>query len=308
MLTSLIADHLFFYPNSPIHPFTWIIIYTSFLSLLVGFLIVLTIFYKNKKNKDQNTSSVYDHHMKVEGLRDNGLDVTKAEDLERLKSEFISIVSHELRTPLTSIYATLGLLNADKDLKGKSKELVEVAYRNTKRLNVIINDILDLDNLDLGKFDIKNEPVVLEQVIRETLRLYQHFEEEYKVAFVEENMLMNVKVNADPQKLHQVIANILSNAAKFSKINGKIYISMENLGDQVRVLIRDEGEGIPEDYHNKIFTRFYRIDVSDARRTKGAGLGLIICKKIIKQLGGEVGFTSKPKQGSTFYFDLPQIK
>lgn len=256
-----------------------------------------------------HANAIYENEleMNVVGILGNGLDVTKAKDLERLKSELIAIVSHELRTPLTSIHAAFGLLKSDKSFTGKSKELIEVAYRNTMHLNAIINDILDLDNIEFEKFKINNESIILEHVIRESIRLSQPLEDEYKIEFVAKNMLPEVKVYADPQRLHQVIANLLSNAAKFSFPNGKVYISMQDLGDRVLISIRDEGEGIPEAYHNKIFARFSRIDVSDARRTKGSGLGLIICKKIIEQLGGEIGFSSKLKEGSTFYFDLPKI-
>ena len=238
-----------------------------------------------------------------------GRDVTQQLEAERMKKEFTSTLSHELRTPLTSIIGSLQLINSgvlgdiDKDVL----ELTTIAERNGQRLLDLINDVLDVEKIESGKLTLFPEPLLLSELVAESLALNRGFADRYKVRLAASGELPLVKVNADRKRLLQIMTNLLSNAAKFSPEGATVLVTMQPAADgNVRVGVDDSGPGIPENFRNRIFGRFAQADMSYTRQKGGTGLGLAICKRLIEMMGGKIGFSDRSGGGTTFWFELPQ--
>ena len=237
-------------------------------------------------------------------------DISERKQAEKQKQEFISTVSHELRTPLTSIKGALGLIRtgATGDVPDKLKKMLDIAYNNSDRLIRLINDILDVEKIEAGKMEFKLESLDLGLMLDEVLDANRGYGDEHNVRFVLTNDTKGALVSGDQGRLMQVMANLLSNAAKFSPEGSSvdIMLSADNAG--FRVAVRDHGPGIADDFKDKIFSKFSQADSSDTRSMGGTGLGLNITKAIVEHHGGEIGFESKIDEGSTFYFTLPALK
>ena len=237
-----------------------------------------------------------------------GRDITQQLEADRLKQEFTLTLSHELRTPLTSIIGSLQLVNAGVvgDLNPDQAELTEVAERNAQRLLDLINDILDIEKIESGKFTMFPELMAMDELVGESMKLNQGFADRYKVRLVASGLAADVRVNADRKRLLQVMTNLISNAAKFSPSGGSVDIEMRQLNDKVVVIsVGDRGSGIPEDFRNRIFGRFAQADSADTRAKGGTGLGLAICKRLIEMMNGTIGFSDRPGGGTNFWFELP---
>lgn len=232
-----------------------------------------------------------------------------AEAANLAKGQFIANVSHELRTPLTAIVGALGLVegsSASEQVPAQTMKLVEMAYQNGKQLSALINDILDFEKINAGGMSFNCRPIALLPGIRNALELNRSYAERYRVAFVLENALPEVTlVIADGQRLLQVMANLLSNAAKHSPAGGNVLISVQKIQDSLRVSIRDHGPGIPEAFRAHVFEKFAQAYNSSTDKDSGTGLGLAISKGMVESMGGTIGFDSTAGQGATFYFDLP---
>jgi signal transduction histidine kinase/DNA-binding response OmpR family regulator len=229
--------------------------------------------------------------------------------VETIKNEFISVVSHELRTPLTSIHGALGLVlgGAVGEYSEKIKKLLTVADNNCLRLIRLVNDILDIEKIEAGKMIFDLQPVDLNKLLDETIKSNQMFAEKFDIKLGFYPVTETIFVNVDAGRLTQVVTNLISNAAKFSKASGCVSVMMEVHDKKIRVSIADEGQGIPEEFRSKIFEKFSQADSSSTRKEGGTGLGLAISKAIIEKLGGEMNFVSQMGKGSIFYFDLPII-
>lgn len=235
-------------------------------------------------------------------------DISEHKRMERMKSEFISTVSHELRTPLTSIRGALALVMKKSGhlLPEKSLQMLETATRNSERLTLLVNDILDLEKIEGGQLQFEFSAVDLTKLLAQSLTANEAYAQRHNVTFHAAFGLTPVFVWIDEPRIFQVMANLLSNAAKFSPAGGRVEISLASSDTGlVRVQVSDHGRGIPEEFRSSIFGRFHQADASDSRQRGGAGLGLSITKAIVEHHGGHIGFDSVPGQGSTFYFDLP---
>ena len=234
-------------------------------------------------------------------------DITERKRLERMKSEFVSTVSHELRTPLTSIRGSLGLIvgGAVGELPEKAKGLAQIACNNSDRLVRLINDILDIEKIESGRMNFSLRPVLLEQVAQEAVHANEGFGREHGIAITLDNTLPGAKVLADPDRLNQVITNLISNAAKFSPKGETVRVSLATHEDGVRLSVADRGPGIPEEFRARIFEKFSQSDSSDTRKVGGTGLGLSISKAIVERFGGELSFDSERGAGTVFHVDLP---
>lgn len=250
----------------------------------------------------------------------------KLERLERLKSEFISIVSHELRTPLTAIKNSLDILLSGKagDLNDNMDKFLNMAKRNSTRLSGIINDLLDLSKIEAGKMDFKFDIIKIAPVVED---IKANLDEMAK----EKNLELNIQIEdndteiyADPQRLEQVLTNLISNAIKFTPDGGKIDIrtkfveakdinyvpTFENefkqlRGDYLQVLVKDNGIGISQEHLAHVFDKFAQIENSLSRKVGGSGLGLPITKQLLEAHNGTIWCNSKPEKGSSFYFVIP---
>jgi PAS domain S-box-containing protein len=238
-----------------------------------------------------------------------GRDITLQLEAERLKKEFTSTLSHELRTPLTSIIGSLQLINTGVvgDVEKDVTELTTIAERNGQRLLDLINDLLDVEKIESGKFTLVPEIVSLDSVLRDTLVLNKGFADRYNVRLALEDNLVPVRVEADPKRLVQVVTNLLSNAAKFSPEGGTVDVTLKLDGARVRVGVHDRGSGIPDTFRSRIFSRFAQADSTATRQKGGTGLGLAICKRLIEMMHGSIGFEDRPGGGTTFYFELPVV-
>ena len=235
-------------------------------------------------------------------------DITDRIEQENRKSAFISNVSHELRSPMTSIKGAMGLLLSGSagELPNKALSLLEIAHRNADRLVLIINDMLDLDKISSGQMEFDIKDIDLSELVLETDQANMMLQQRFgiKVELIGTDAPVNLR--SDPNRIIQVLTNLLSNAYKFSKPNSRILINVQDETDHVRVSVNDEGPGIPLDEQHKIFDRFADMTNSDRKAKGGTGLGLNICRAIIENLGGTIGFETEEHVGSTFYFTLPK--
>ncbi|HAA59135.1 MAG TPA: hypothetical protein DCE42_30580 [Myxococcales bacterium] len=233
-------------------------------------------------------------------------DITQRKRIEEMKSEFISIVSHELRTPLTSIHGSLGLLlgGVGGELSENAISMIKIANSNSERLVRLISDILDIEKIESGKMDFFMEMRPLMPLIHQSIAENEGYAKKYNVSMNLTRELPEVYVYVDGDRLIQVLNNLLSNAMKFSPKEGVVEIAVERFERYVRVSVSDKGPGIPEELRGRIFDRFTQAKSPEGRRKGGSGLGLSICKTITERLKGQLNFSTRLGEGTTFYFDL----
>jgi PAS domain S-box-containing protein len=234
------------------------------------------------------------------------IDLSQRREMERLRTDFVSTVSHELRTPLTSIAGSLGLLQSGAlgALPDKAADMIEIAYKNSGRLVRIINDILDIGRLEAGQLALQMIGVPLGELLQQSVEANISYAEKYGVRFVLDKGAGDERVLADPDRLMQVITNLLSNAAKFSPAGADVHIRVRSGSMMIRVEVEDSGTGIPESFRSRIFEKFAQGDASAARRFEGTGLGLSIARKLMEAMGGNIGFSSVAGHGTIFNIEL----
>ncbi len=235
-----------------------------------------------------------------------GSDVTLARELERLKSQFISMVSHELRTPLTSIRASMQLLIADEELTGNedADQLVRVALSNADRLIRIVNDILDMSKIEAGEMMVSPKRTRLQPIIEDSVRSVQALARDAGVTIVHPAS-GGADVVADPDRTVQVLINLLSNAVKHAPKGSRVEVTAAAEHGMAAVAIRDHGPGIPAHRVDFIFEPFTQLDSSDTRRIAGTGLGLTIARALAEKQGGAIRVSSREGEGATFTLTLP---
>jgi len=226
--------------------------------------------------------------------------------MERMKNEFISTVSHELRTPLTSIRGALALVlgKAADNLSPKARQLLETASRNSERLTLLINDILDLERIESGRLEFSFAPMDLVQAARQAIASNEGYAARHNVGLALGTAPEAAPITGDELRLAQVFANLVSNAIKYSPPESCVTLDITRQGHQWRVSVSDQGGGIPEAFRPRIFQRFAQADASDTRAKGGTGLGLSITKAIVERHDGHIDYISSPS-GTTFFFTLP---
>ena len=236
-------------------------------------------------------------------------DITARKLVEQMKTDFVATVSHELRTPLTVIVGALGLLKEELTAPTpEQKMMLGMASENSARLQSLVNDMLDFEKITSGAAAFDVQPVALAPFVARALDLNRGYADRFKVRYELSGPLPAVSLQADPERLTQVLTNLLSNAAKFSPEGAVVTVDAAVTDDWVRVSVTDRGPGVPAGFRARIFEKFAQADSSDARRKGGTGLGLSISKAIVEKLGGRIGFESEPGQGATFYFELPRTQ
>ena len=228
--------------------------------------------------------------------------------VEQMKNDFVSVVSHELRTPLTSIRGSLGLIagGVGGALPEKARLLVDIAAKNSDRLVRLINDILDVEKIESGEMGFRFVPVELMPVVEAAVDGNRAYAQGYEVELRIVRAVDGVRVWGDPDRLLQVMANLLSNGAKFSPRGGVVEVAVEAARGEVRVAVTDHGRGIPADFQARIFDRFAQADSSSTRQKGGTGLGLSISRAIVERHRGRLAFASEPGVRTCFFFDLPE--
>jgi len=238
-------------------------------------------------------------------------DVSKEKEIDRMKSEFISSASHEMRTPLTSIKNAVDII-----LKRKAGEITDVqekflsmAKRNIERFASLIDEMLDISRIELGKIKIAVEPLDLRTPLDMALASLRFKAKEKSICIQNGIPSTLPRAYGDAARLEQIFINLLDNAIKFSPEKGEVRISAKDYeldGHLIEVSVADNGMGIPSDELEKIFERFYQVDTSLSKEVKGTGLGLSIVKGLVEAHGGKIWVEGELGKGSKFTFTLPK--
>lgn len=234
-------------------------------------------------------------------------DVTRERQVDRMKSEFVSLVSHELRTPITSIMGYMALvLDGDAGpLNNEQREYLEIAQRNSARLASLVGDLLDVSRLESGAVQLKFAPVDIAALINEVRELLSSAIKE-KGQSVEVVQADHVPmISADSDRLIQVITNLLSNANKYTPTGGTITVSTQVFGNTIEISVRDTGIGLSAEDQSRLFTNFFRADNPATKKVGGTGLGLWISRSLVEMHGGTLAVHSEPGKGSVFSVTLP---
>lgn len=238
-------------------------------------------------------------------------DVSERRSVERMKDQFVSTVSHELRTPLTSILGSLGLLvgGVAGELPPDARAMLEVAQRNGRRLLRLINDLLDLEKLEAGRMTFQLDRADLCELVASGIEANRGYADAHRV---ELELLVDPEppawVRVDPERLQQVLANLLSNAVRYAPRGSKVTVRVTRHPDGLEVSVRDRGPGIPEGIRGRLFERFVQAGPGDGGRSDGTGLGLAISRTIVERLNGSIGFESQPGEGTVFWVRLPELE
>ena len=228
---------------------------------------------------------------------------TELRESERMKTELVSIVSHELRTPLASVLGFTALLLKREFDPPIRRHYLGIVDAQARRLAALLEDFLDVQRIEHEGLELATERVDLAALLDEQAELYAEQSPKHTVEVDLEERPLSVR--GDPDRLAQVVGNLLSNAIKYSPDGGTVQLAAERSGTGVRVIVRDEGLGIPEDQQERIFTKFFRGDAG-ATGITGTGLGLAVSREIVEAHGGSIGFDSDPSTGSTFWVELPE--
>jgi len=233
-------------------------------------------------------------------------DLTLLKRLENARQEFVANVSHELRPPLSLIKGySETLLDGAKDNPEVATKFLTTIDRNAERLKLLIEDLLAISELETGRVRLNLQTVALGPALAKVLEDFKGRAAAKSVTLV--NQAPDLPVRADPDRLEQVLGNIVDNAIKYGRTSGVVTLSARPTdAGQVEVSVHDDGPGIPLDALERIFERFYRVDKARSREQGGTGLGLAIVKHLVQSHGGRVWATSQPGRGATFFFTIPQ--
>ncbi|MCR4317074.1 MAG: cell wall metabolism sensor histidine kinase WalK [Planctomycetes bacterium] len=230
-------------------------------------------------------------------------DITRLREIERMKSEFVTAASHELRTPLQSLGMSVDLLieHAIENLAEKDRELLKAAHEEVSRMKKLVSDLLDLSKIEAGKIDLDFENVSATTLFKTACSVFRSQIEMKEIEFRTELADDLPQVRADANKIAWVLTNLISNAIRYVSRKGHIRLIATRVGANVHVSVKDDGPGIPDEYHEKVFQKFIQVKGQEG----GTGLGLAICKEIVQAHHGSIWVESSPTRGSTFTFTLP---
>ena len=233
----------------------------------------------------------------------------RAEEMSQAKGEFLANMSHEIRTPMNGVIGTLQLLS-DTDLGNAQQEYVDTAHKSAQSLLTILNDILDLSKIEAGKLNIELIPLELREIVTELITLHTMTADEKAIQLVADidEKIPNILIG-DPTRIRQILANLISNALKFTE-KGHVLVrirlvSSDDNNAMVSFEVEDTGVGIEDHVKDKLFNEFTQADGSTTRKYGGTGLGLAIVRQLVEMMHGEFGVESKPGKGSTFWFRIP---
>lgn len=234
-------------------------------------------------------------------------DVTHEKELDRMKNQLLSTVSHELRTPLAAIKGfTTTLLRDDVRWDDATqRDFLKIIEEETDRLGELIDNLLDMSKIEAGVLRVEKEPTQIRNIVREAIdRARRRSEAHWFVVDLPSEL---PRVWADTRRVRQVLNNLLENAIKYSPGGGQITVTAEVNENDLTISVSDSGQGIPPEFIDKIFQRFFQVDAANTRKTGGSGLGLSISKGIVEALGGKIWAESETGKGSTLRFTLPLV-
>lgn len=217
------------------------------------------------------------------------------------KDEFIGLASHELKTPLTSITGYLQILNRMIDAE-QHKKFVTKTIQQVKRLSALVSDLLDISKIEAGKLQLAKEHFDIHAVVADAIELIHHSYRTHEIKLMAD--VESLQIYADPQRIEQVIINLLTNAIKYSPQVKNVEVRLSQVRDEVQISVKDFGLGIPVEKQQQIFSRFYRVE-DMSPNISGLGIGLYISYEIVSRHGGKLWVDSILGQGSTFWMSLP---
>ena len=236
-------------------------------------------------------------------------DITKLKKINQMKTDFVSTVSHEFKTPLTSMGMAVSMLAEGKNLNEDQRECVNIIKEDNERLNILVNDLLDLSRIESGKTVMNMKENFVSEIVNSAVNSLKKLFETENVNYKVGNIDLNYKVMADFNRIIWVMTNLLTNAVKYRDESRQLEIEVNAVKEEDRILfsVKDNGIGIDDEFHEKIFNKFIRVSVSEDGKVTGTGLGLSICKGIVEAHKGKIWVESKKGEGSTFYFELKAI-
>jgi PAS domain S-box-containing protein len=234
-------------------------------------------------------------------------DITKEKEIDKSKTEFVSLASHQLRTPLSAIRWYSEMLDSEKlgPLNASQKDYLSEIYTSNRRMIDLVNALLNVSRIDMGTFAIEPEPTDIQAIAESVLKeLFVKIQESNLTVthFYEEDL---PKVTVDPKLMRIIIQNLLSNAMKYTPKGGSVALSLTKDTESMLIKVSDSGVGIPANVQDKIFTKLFRADNARVVESEGTGLGLYIIKSIIERGGGRTWFVSEENKGTTFFVEIP---
>jgi len=266
----------------------------------------LSIFSPDERIYQVQTALLRGDNSDISGVVTTFNDITEIRSVERMKSEFVSTVSHELRTPLTSIKGFIRTLLDDTEGyydREMQYEFYQIIDTECDRLVRLISDLLNLSRIESGRtLELVLSEVDLRKTIRRVVESQRSYATDHEFDIIVPDDLPPIQ--ADQDKVEQVLTNLLSNAIKYSPAGGKVTVHARDMDEHVAVSVSDDGIGIPPDHITKLFNRFHRVDSRDTRKQYGTGIGLYLVKHLMEAHHGEVKVESEVGKGSTFTFLL----
>ena len=241
------------------------------------------------------------------GWVSNTRDISARKRVEQIQNEFIATINHELRTPLTAMLGSIGLAASGKfgTPDPPLARLLEMARTNGDRLAQLINDILDFEKASSGKMRFDLRPLAVDDLIDHCINASRYYAERLGVVIEARQRAPGSLIRVDDGRFHQVMANLLSNAAKFSRTGGRVEVDASARDGRCRISVIDHGRGIPAAFRKQLFDRFSQADSSDGRSRGGTGLGMAIAKHLTEQMSGRISFESEENVGTTFHLEFP---
>ena len=241
---------------------------------------------------------------KADALETANLQLQK---LDQIKSEFVSLVSHEFRAPLTNMRGALELMgDSCVTTSSTCNRMLGIVNAEVNRLGRLVEDVLNVSRIEAGELKLTCGEVDAVQVVNQVLEEFTTRNRDRKLQY--QSGPAHEFLWADPDRLHQVIANLIDNAVKYSPENREVTVSIESSGEEAIVSVSDHGPGIPREEQTNIFQKFSRLDSRDDKETYGYGLGLYLCRRLIEGMHGRIWVESEPGQGATFRLALPLAK
>ncbi len=266
---------------------------------------------ETKKILRASSAVIEDANGRTVGMVSVLSDITKQKELDRMKTNFVSSVTHELRTPLVAMEKSLVLLlnQTAGPLSKTQEEFLNIATRNLKRLSLLINDLLDLSKLEAGKMDLKRETCSIDKVITDSIESFSNWASSKSIKLEKKIESGIPEGKFDPNRVIQVLNNLIGNAIKFTPNNGTITIgaSIDRPKQEIMVSVSDTGIGISKEHLPKVFDKFYQAGERVSTDISGTGIGLSIAKEIVELHGGRIWVESEKNSGTKFIFTLSLI-
>ena len=262
---------------------------------------------ETKKVLRASSAVIEDENGQTVGMVSVLSDITKQKEIDQLKSNFVANVSHELRTPLVAMQKSIALIleKTTGPLTSEQEQFLTITERNLKRLSFLINDLLDLSKLEAGKLELKREVISIEDVISDSVATLSTWAKTKSLTLEKKIEKGLPQVNIDPNRIIQVLNNLIGNAIKFSPGNSTITVGASLVQGEMQVSVKDQGIGIAPENLNKVFDKFYQVGERVATDIGGTGIGLSISKEIVQLHAGKIWVESDKGQGAIFNFSLP---